>query len=164
MSRNALVIDAAPEAVWSMLCDARRYRDWVVGAREVRVVEGDWPAPGSSFGHRIGLIGPLTLTDETRVSAADPGSRLVLRVEIGLFGSADVELVLEPDAAGSRTTVRMREKPSSGPVRWFNNPLQERAFWLRNLLSLIRLKVLVERLAPPATGSASGFAGLAGAR
>jgi len=158
MSRNALVIDAGPEAVWAVLADAFRYQDWVVGAREIRVADGDWPAPGSSFGHRIGLVGPLTLTDETTVRDAQPGRRLLLRAEIGFLGAADIELVLEPAGPWS-TLVRMREKPVSGPARWFNNPMQEQAFWVRNLLSLVRLKFLVERYEakePTVLGAAAG--------
>lgn len=162
MSRNQLVIDAPVREVWAVLADAHRYADWVVGAKEVRVVEGDWPTPGSSFGHRIGLpapLGLLSLTDETKVGAAVPEERLVLHVEIGPLGSAEVELVLEEDVHRPRTTVRMRERPTSGPIRWFNNPVQERAFWVRNLLSLAKLKLIVEHEAGGAHDRALEWAG-----
>ncbi len=45
MSRNALVIDAGPEAVWAVLADAFRYQDWVVGLARSASPTGTGPRP-----------------------------------------------------------------------------------------------------------------------
>jgi uncharacterized protein YndB with AHSA1/START domain len=142
MSRNETLIDAPPDAVFRVLADARRYSEWVVGASRIRSVDANWPEPGASFGHRIGLW-PFVLHDETRVVRRDDERRLTLRAEIGALGAATVDLLLEPDGP-DRTRVSMEERPVTGPIRWVHNPLQDRAFWLRNWLSLQLLKRIAE--------------------
>lgn len=145
MSSNETVIDAPVGDVFQVLSDARRYPQWVVGASRLRTVDPEFPAPGSRFGHKIG-IWPLLLNDETKVVRREAERRLTLQAEIGVFGAATVDLHLEPVDAG-RTRVRMVETPVTGPIRWFHNPLQDRALWVRNLISLQLLRRIAEGFA-----------------
>ena len=142
MSLNETLIDAPPAAVFAVLADPRRYAEWVVGASRIRTVEGSWPEPGSRFGHKIG-VWPLLITDETKVVGREGERRLTLRAEIGAFGAATVDLRLEP-VDGGRTRLRMIERPTMGPIRWVHNPVQDRAFWVRNWLSLLLLRRIAE--------------------
>jgi carbon monoxide dehydrogenase subunit G len=142
MSVNEAVIAAPVEAVFAVLSDARRYPEWVVGASRLRTVDDTFPEPGSAFGHKIG-IWPLLINDETKVVARDGMHRLTLRAEIGAFGAATVDLRLQPDGA-DHTRVRLTETPAMGPIRWVHNPIQDRAFWLRNFLSLQLLRRIAE--------------------
>ena len=72
---------AAPlERVFEVVSDPTTYPEWLVGCREVRAVDDDWPQPGSVFHHRVGLIGPLTLADSTKSLAVDPPRLLVQEV------------------------------------------------------------------------------------
>ena len=63
MSRNESLIDAPLEAVFDVLQDGRRYADWVVGASRIRKVDPQFPEPGTSFGHKLG-VWPLLFNDE----------------------------------------------------------------------------------------------------
>jgi hypothetical protein len=143
MSRNETMIDAPVETVFSVLSDARRYPDWVIGASRIRTVDHNFPEAGSSFGHKIGLW-PLLINDETKVVAREGERRLTLRAEIGAFGAATVDLRLEPTEDEIRTRVQLIERPVTGPIRWVHNPLQDRAFWVRNWISLLLLKRIAE--------------------
>lgn len=145
MSSNETVIDAPVGDVFQVLSDARRYPQWVVGASRLRTVDPDFPEPGSSFGHKIG-IWPLLINDETKVVRRDGERRLLLQAEIGVLGAATVDLYLEP-VGNDRTRLRMVETPVTGPIRWFHNPLQDRAFWMRNLVSLALLRRIAEGFA-----------------
>jgi uncharacterized protein YndB with AHSA1/START domain len=148
MSRNVAIIDAPAAAVFAVLSDARRYPDWVVGASRLRTVDADFPAPGTAFGHKLGLFWPFQFNDETKVVRNEPGRRLTLRAEIGVFGAATVDLQLE-EFDDDRTRVVLEETPAMGPLRWFHNPAQDAAFWLRNWLSLACLRWIAEGNAGP---------------
>src|SRR6185436_5025666 len=95
MARCETVIDVPPEAVWATLADGDSFQDWVVGCKEIRKVEGDWPTPGSSIHHSIG-VGPATLDDTTTVVEMEEGRRLVLRANIRPVGVAGVVMTLSP--------------------------------------------------------------------
>ena len=143
MSRNEVRIDAPVDTVFAVLRDPRRYADWVVGAVGIRTVDDGFPAPGTRFGHKIGFW-PLLIHDETEVVDSDGERRLTLRADIGALGAATVDLRLEPVEDATCTLVTMTERPVTGPIRWVHNPLQDRAFWLRNWLSLLLLKRIAE--------------------
>ena len=142
MARSELVMAAPPEAVWEVLEDPRSYGDWVVGSSEIRGWSDDWPAPGSRFHHRVGLI-PLTVSDHTEVIAAAPPRRLVLRAKARPLGAARVDMNIEPHPAGSLVT--MVEDPDV-PLGAILTPLPVHALIrVRNGESLRRLRVIVER-------------------
>ena len=136
MSRTVAYIPASPAQVFAVLTDAHTYGDWVVGTKEIRSVDADWPAPGSGFHHTVG-VGPLATRDETRVRALDPPRRLSLRARAWPGGEAHVTLLLEE--AGTGTRVTMLEEPVSGPGRWLHSPVMDATIHARNTVALRRL-------------------------
>lgn len=125
-----------------MLSDAERYPDWVVGASDVVHVDGDFPAPGSRFRHRVG-IGPLSVSDYTEVTAIDPPRLIVLKGKARPVGTATIELTVRELAGGSE--VRMVEAPGDRLSALVGaNPLADATLRLRNSEALARLKRLVE--------------------
>jgi uncharacterized protein YndB with AHSA1/START domain len=139
-ARVESTIPAPPEAVFAMLCDGEAYDHWVVGSKRIRDVELDWPQVGSVFHHRVG-IGPIFSNDTSQVLVNEPPHRLVLDVRFRPYGSARVELVLEPDAEGTKVT--MIETPTSGIFRVVPDPITDRLLNARNKASLVRLRSLV---------------------
>ena len=143
MSRTVSYIAAPRERIFAVLTNAWTYADWVVGAKEIRDVEPEWPAVGSGFHHTVG-VGPFATRDETRVRALEPPGHLALRARAWPAGEADVTLLL--DEAGAGTRVTMLEEPVSGPARWLHNPLLDAATHARNTIALRRLaRLAVER-------------------
>ncbi|WP_421118642.1 SRPBCC family protein [Aquihabitans daechungensis] len=78
--------------VFDGLADPWTYPEWLVGAKEMRSVDAEWPAAGSSFHHRVGLVGPLTLADSSSSCEVDAPNLLVLEVRL-----------VPPDGHGSRS-------------------------------------------------------------
>lgn len=142
MSRTVAYIPVPAEQIFAVLTDALAYGDWVVGAKEIRAVEPEWPTPGSGFHHSIG-IGPFVVRDETRVRDVDPPHRLELKARAWPSGEAHVTMLL--DEAGAGTRVTMVEEPVSGPARWLHNPLLDAATHARNTIALRRLARLALR-------------------
>lgn len=142
MARNTVAILAPIETVFSVLSDAYRYPDWVVGARKVRSAEPAFPEPGSKFHHEVG-IWPTTLGDHTTVLECDPPKRIVLKAKARPFGTARIELLLEDH--GESTNVLMVETPGDALTRLVAaNPLADALLRLRNSKALARLKRTVE--------------------
>ncbi len=142
MARTSAVVDAPPEAVWAVLADPRSYEDWVVGSKEIRRWDPEWPAVGASFHHTF-LIGPLPIKDRTTVLESEPPRRLVLRARARPTGIAHVVVHLTPEGGGTR--VELAEWPVAGPPAAFSNPLQDFLINRRNDEALRRLKRLAER-------------------
>lgn len=128
--------------VFSVVADAWRTADWVVGAELIRAVDDDWPAVGSRFHHRFG-IGPLRIDDSTVLEEIDPPHRLVLQARARPYGSAIVALDLVPTADGG-TEVTMQEDAVSGLARLVDNPVLRALVVARNRNSLRRLARLAE--------------------
>src|ERR1700722_16671426 len=108
MATTTTEIPANPEQVWAVLADPEKYAAWVVGAKEVRGSEGNWPSEGARFHHTVG-IGFLQLRDQTSVLECDQPHRLVLEARVRPFGLARVEIQLSSSADG--TLVTMTEEP-----------------------------------------------------
>ncbi len=111
VTRHALV---ARDVAFDALVDPRTYPRWLVGARDIRAIDDDWPETGSRFHHRVGLVGPLTVADFTRCLEIERPSRLVLEVRVRPFGRGRVTFSLSE--AGERggnpvTRVTMDEAP-----------------------------------------------------
>ena len=141
MAVTATHLPQPPEVIFQLLLNPTTYPDWLVGAKRIRAVDPDWPAPGSRFHHSVG-VGPLVVEDSTVIEAADPPRTLTLRARARPAGVARVVLRLRPTDDGG-THLEMDEKPISGPARWFHNPLLEAAIAARNRRSLQRLAGLV---------------------
>ena len=149
MAENHVYVDAPPDAVFDVLSDAETYAHWVVGASQIRGVEGDWPEPGSKFHHTQGWFG-IGLKDSTSAVAANRPRQLVLEARFRPLMVAKVELRLRPRGRGTRVT--MIEYPVSGPGARLNNPALDRVIWLRNFESLRRLRKLAEQRAAARNG------------
>lgn len=148
-SRASEVIEASPRQVFSVLVDPTTYPRWLVGARRVRSVDGNWPEVGSSFHHSIGL-GPARVAGSTSVRRCREPEELVLGAGMGPLGEASVRFELVPTSAG--TLVRLEEEPARGAVRgvWrLARPLVKLGLWGRNAASLEALARVVREQVEP---------------
>ncbi len=141
MAHNELEMDVPPESVFAVLSDPRSYARWVVGSREVRRADPDWPAVGTAFDHKVG-IWPATLSDHSEVLEAEPPHFLKLLVKARPFSRALVSLRLQETPRGTR--VQMREVAADARSRLLLNPLTDPLIWIRNRESLRRLRALAE--------------------
>jgi len=142
MSRNAISIPAPPDQVFAVLDDAEAYPRWVVGARRIRHVDHDWPAPGSEFDHEVGTAA-AALQDDSQVVDRDWPRRLELEVRFRPIGVARVTLSIAPEGEGS--AVVMEEAPRRGPVEWLPGKVVDPLLHVRNAWSLRRLRDEVAR-------------------
>jgi uncharacterized protein YndB with AHSA1/START domain len=140
MATNTTEIPANPEQVWAVLADPEKYGEWVVGAKEVRGSEGNWPAEGARFHHTVG-IWPFHIRDLTSVLESDRPSRLVLQAKVRPLGFARIELELVPSALGTRIT--MTEEPSAPSIARMARRLFDPVIYMRNAEALRRLHNLV---------------------
>ncbi|MGN6692990.1 MAG: SRPBCC family protein [Aquihabitans sp.] len=88
--------------VFDALADPLTYPEWLLGAKEIRAIDPTWPAPGSTFHHRVGLVGQITLADSSSVDDIKAPNLLVLEVRARPFGRARVTFRLR--ASGPATT------------------------------------------------------------
>jgi uncharacterized protein YndB with AHSA1/START domain len=142
VATNERFMPVPPEAVWDALADPGGYGYWVVGSKEIRDADPDWPAAGSRFHHTIG-VGPLTLDDHTEALEAEPPQRLKLRAKGRPLGTATVTLEMIPEDGG--TVVRMTENPDGLTAVLSLNPLVHVLTKVRNAESLMRLEELALR-------------------
>jgi uncharacterized protein YndB with AHSA1/START domain len=140
-ARSTLPFRSPPEDVFAVLIDARRFADWVVGAKRVRAVDDSWPAPGSRFHHEVG-VGPLALKDSTTLVSADPPRQVVLEVRALPAGTGRVTITISPREGGSE--VLMEEVPTGGPAKALDSWPLRRVTMLRNVESLRRLRRVVD--------------------
>jgi uncharacterized protein YndB with AHSA1/START domain len=142
VSTTSTHIDASPERVFDVLDDARTYEFWVVGCKDIREVDRDWPAEGSAFHHSVGL-GPLTVKDSTTIVERERPHRLELRARARPAGIARVRFEVAPSGAGAQVTIE--EAPIEGLPAKLHNPAQDHLIHRRNQETLRRLKWLAER-------------------
>jgi len=136
---NKRYMAASPETVWNVLADPPAYGYWVVGSKHIRGADNGFPATGTKLHHTIG-VGPLTLSDHTEVLEAEPPRRLKLRAKGRPFGTASVELELEPRDGGTHVTIKEDPDQLWTPLKY--NPLVQVATRVRNAKSLQRLEEL----------------------
>ena len=143
MAFVARTINRPIKDVFATLIEPRTYPHWLVGAKEIRSVDADWPRPGSAFHHRVGLAGPLTVADMTKVIDIDEPKLLSLEVRGRPIGRGCATFSLrESGADGGATVVELDEVPIGrlAPLRPLVDPLTAR----RNERSLDRLADLLE--------------------
>ncbi len=150
MSKTEKQIAAPPERVWAILADADNYAHWVVGCRDIRDADPDFPAVSTRFHHTLAL-GPIDLKDSSEVMESEEPCRLVLHVKGRPLGRGKVELDLV--AAQGGTHVTMREGPASPIARLTYNPLADLLLHGRNVEALRRLAELAEGEEPEPTTS-----------
>jgi Polyketide cyclase / dehydrase and lipid transport len=137
---------ASREQVWNVIADGWTYSQWVVGNTRMRAVDPNWPAPGSTIHHTIG-IWPVVLNDETVVETSIPNEELVLHAKGRPFGGARITLRLSDIPTGCR--IEMAEVPVGGPLNWVPRRLALAAAYPRNRECTARLVALAERRAEP---------------
>ena len=140
MATTTREIAAPPERVWAVLADAHRYADWVVGAKTVRGVDGQWPEVGAKFHHTVG-VWPVHLQDNTSVLECSAPRRLVLQARLRPIGQVRIELDLRPSAQG--TLVSILEIPISPAVARWATALIDPITYKRNTEALRRLADVV---------------------
>jgi uncharacterized protein YndB with AHSA1/START domain len=134
---------ASRQRVWDVLADGWTYSQWVVGNSRMRAVEPNWPAPGSTIYHSIG-IWPALLDDSTEVVASEPTRELVLLANGRPFGRARVTLRLF-DLADGGCRIEMAEVPVSPPLSLLPDRVSLAAAFPRNRECTWRLAALAER-------------------
>jgi hypothetical protein len=135
-----VLVDRSSREVWDVLADGRSYAEWVLGTRNIRDVDPDWPGQGAEIRYAVG-IGRWTFEDITTVRLAEPGRRLELEAHAGRLGTARVSIVLLPWGE-SQTVVILDEHPLSGPGARWHSIMVEALLRLRNermLRSLTRV-------------------------
>jgi uncharacterized protein YndB with AHSA1/START domain len=140
MAFTSRIIDAPAGVVWAALIDPSTYPDWLIGTREVREIESDWPAIGSGFHHSVG-VPPLVLRDRTHITAILPGRRLELAVKARPLVSACARFELVSD--GDRTVVTLEEEPAHRVIGNLVRPVLDVATHHRNHRSLRNLDDLL---------------------
>ena len=138
MARNESVISVPVEQVFAVLADPYRYHEWVVGAKEIRGVDGQWPEPGSVFHHSIG-VGPVTLQDNTECLEVEEPHRIMLEARARPLGRARIEMRLTEVEGGTRVT--MDEVAVSPPLMKLLNPVIDPLIHARNVEALRRLAI-----------------------
>jgi uncharacterized protein YndB with AHSA1/START domain len=141
MARTTIQVAAMPDRIFAILADPWTYESWVVGCKQIRAVDGSWPAPGATLHHAVGL-GPFRVRDTTTVIESEPPRRIVLRARARPAGVARVELDVAEHEGGSQVAVL--ERAVSGPPALLRNPVQEWLIDRRNREGLRRLKQLAE--------------------
>jgi uncharacterized protein YndB with AHSA1/START domain len=142
VAENTTTIDATPEQIFEVLLDAWTYKDWVVGADDIRDVDPEWPAVGARFHHTVG-VGPAKTDDNTKIVALDPPRRLVLEARARPAGIAHVEFLVEPSTEGG-STITIEEHPIDGPATALPDAVTDVGLKLRNAETLRRLRNVVE--------------------
>jgi uncharacterized protein YndB with AHSA1/START domain len=141
MATSQLLINRPPADVWAVLADARSYRRWVVGAKEIQGVEGSWPRPGSRFHHKVGS-GPFTVADNTKSLAVEAPRHLTMEARGRPLGRAIVDITLNP--VGHGTEITLVETVASPMIVKKLEPLLDPLTRRRNDEGLRRLARLVE--------------------
>jgi uncharacterized protein YndB with AHSA1/START domain len=138
MGRTTHTIDATPARVFDVLSNPDSYGEWVVGSKQVRDADPDFPAPGSRFHHTVGF-GPITVSDHTVVEELERPQRIKLRAKVRPLGTAHVTLELKRKGRG-KTEVTMIEDPADPlSALVFFHPLTHLLVRGRNDESLRRL-------------------------
>ncbi len=141
MATNEMAASCSADAVFAVLANGWLYPTWVVGASRMRLVEDEWPAPGSKIHHSFG-VWPALLNDNTESLAWEPPRRAVFKARGWPLGAARVELQVQPTADGCR--VRIIEDVVSGPGLALPKPARDIALHIRNAETLNRLRYLAE--------------------
>jgi hypothetical protein len=150
VATNERFMPVEPQAVWDALADPGGYGYWVVGSKEIRDAEPEWPAAGSKFHHTIGF-GPFEIKDHTVSLVAERPRRLTLRAKGRPLGTARV--TLEMTGLDGGTLVRMTENPDGLTSLLAFNPLIQLLTIGRNAESLMRLEELALRRDGAGTGA-----------
>lgn len=128
-------IPRPPSVVFAVLATPETYPHWLVGCQDIRDVDAGWPEVGTCFHHRVGLAGPITVSDSTKVLKISEPDLLVLEARARPLGRARVTFTLEPEGPG--TLLSLDEVPigNLAPLQPALDPVTAK----RNERSLSRL-------------------------
>lgn len=143
MAIRHILVQSPPEAVWAVLSDGDKYREWVVGTSDSEELDG-WPAVGSAIRYTV-RIGPWRLHGDTVVRRCDPPRELQLEARSGPLGSA--RIAIEVLAWGENALIILDEHPLSGPGGRLHNVALDAVLQVRHRTMLRRLAEVVERSA-----------------
>ena len=137
-----MTINAPPEKVFEILSEPDNYAYWVVGSKEIRDADANWPAVGSKFHHTVGF-GPISVKDHSVVEVSTSPNYLQLKVKARPLGTGRVKMRMDP-VSGGKTHVTMIEDAADTLTAILFNPLTHLAVRGRNKESLARLAALAE--------------------
>jgi uncharacterized protein YndB with AHSA1/START domain len=133
--------------LFTVLADPETYPAWLVGAKRIRDISPDWPAPGSHFKHTVGF-GPIAVPDKTSVRAVQEPEMLELMVRARPVIEAVVHFhVIAMGPSSCQLT--MTETPA-GAYKLIA-PVSQPLIKARNERSLDRLAALIRDLRPNTT-------------
>jgi carbon monoxide dehydrogenase subunit G len=108
------VVPAAPEEVFTLLCDTRRYPEWVTGTDAVTRTDGP-AAEGSTYDEVNGILGPWKAKTKWRVVEHEPTRRSWHSTgDIPLSSQFDVVMEVAPEGDASRVAITLRGEPAYG--------------------------------------------------
>lgn len=142
MAPNRRLILSSPTEVWRLLCDGRRYGEWVTGTQQVLAADTQWPEVGSRLKVRVGT-GPLTLDDTCVVRICEPGRRLELEAKADPFGAARIAVNLVP--WGEHTLFILDWHPLRGPGTRMHGLPVDYIVAIRNGMMLTKLARIAVR-------------------
>lgn len=144
MALNKKWLSASAQQIFEMLKDPYEYPNWVVGAKEIRGVDPEWPRIGSAFHHSSGVNGEVK--DKTEILEIDDLRRLVLRAHLKPLGLARIEFNLRERSDG-RTLLELNETPEPGTKLASVSYLLTVPLYLRNVEALRRFeRALAKRI------------------
>jgi len=134
---------ASRQRVWAVMADGWTYSQWVVGNSRMRAVDPNWPEPGTTIHHSIG-VWPAVINDSTVVESSIPEHQLVLIANSRPLGKARITLRLQ-DLDNGGCLIEMAEVPVTAPMKWLPEPLALAAIFPRNRETTWRLAAIAER-------------------
>lgn len=144
---NSLTVEretSAPrQRVWDVIADGWTYSQWVVGNSRMRAVDPQWPEPGSTIHHSIG-VWPAVINDTTVVDSCTPGREIVLIANGRPFGKARITLRLH-DLPNGGCRIEMSEIPVTPPMSWLPHSASLALVFPRNRETTWRLAAMAER-------------------
>lgn len=141
MAFTSREIHASAADAFAVLIDPETYPLWLIGTKRIREVDDDWPRPGSTFHHVVG-VGPFQLRDESVALDVEHGTMLRLKVKARPFVSAVATFrVIGND---DRCVVTLEEEPALRLIGNLVRPVLDPVTHVRNHRSLRRLAAVIE--------------------
>jgi hypothetical protein len=112
----AAVVPTSPERLWALLCDTRRYAEWVEGTEAV--IRTDGPAVlGSTYEEVNPILGPWKAKASwTVVEFRAPHCQVHRSEDIPMAAEFLVVMEVAPVDGGSKITHTLRASSSLGPL------------------------------------------------
>lgn len=140
---TSAIIDAPPQKVWMLLCDARRLLEWNSELADVRDAPDTLDWPGASYTQVWRMLG-RELIGRMEIVAVDDGRGREVRGVLPIGAAFTGTETLEPVGVGTRLSVRLAYEIPWGPVGRLAHPVARRmtarmfARNARNLNELLR--------------------------